>query len=91
MQKLLKSFAPKKPSSSCCASGKEQLTAAVVPPGDAAAAAADDDDSSTATTTVSNTYEGTKAADGGTSGDRPGWLRRMCCFSRCCQTSAGAR
>lgn len=89
MQKLLKSFAPKKPSSSCCASGKEQLTAAVVPPGDAAAAAAAD--SSTATTTVSNTYEGTKAADGDTSGDRPGLLRRMCCFSRCCQTSAGAR
>eukprot|EP00752_Nemacystus_decipiens_P010133 g9030.t2 len=87
MQKLLKSFAPKKPSGSCCGGGKGQLAAAVLPPGDRAARAGAGAD--TATTAVSNTYAGIKAAGGDDGGYRDGWLRRVCCFARCCGTSTG--
>lgn len=91
MQKLLKSFAPKKPSSSCCGGGKEQLAAAVVPPGDHAAGDGTTPGAGTATTAVSDTDVGTNAA-GGYGGDMGGgWLRGVCCFRRCCRTSSGNR
>jgi len=86
MQKLLKSFAPKKPPISCCGGGKEQLAAAVVPPGEHDAGAG-----TTTTSAASNTDAGTKAAGGDDGGDRGGWLHRVGCFSRCWQMPTGDR
>eukprot|EP00903_Cladosiphon_okamuranus_P015534 g14341.t2 len=90
MQKLLKPFAPKKPSSSCCGGGKELLAAAVVPPGDLAAGdgATAGAGTATATTSVSDTDAGTTATDGD-DGVGGGWLSGLCCFGRCCRTSSG--